>query len=327
MRNWTSAVLLACSLVASVTESRAETTLKVGTLAPPESPWGKVFKVWARAANERTSGAVTIQFFWNGQQGDENAMVGKIRTGQLDGAAVSAMGLGQIYKQVAVLQLPGLFSSWQKLDEARTALRPTMDPELDKQGFKIVGWGDVGVGRMMSSGYDVKVPDDIKRKQTFVIDGDPIDPMFYSVLGDVTPKQMGIPDVLVGLTSGTINFVNAPPLACEQLQWASRLDHIDTLATHYEIGALVVSSTKLRSLPADAQAVIMDTGRLAGEALTTSIRAADEQAFDRRKQRMTTYAPSAAEVALWNKLFADVRTRMRGTTFDAAVFDEAARHP
>ena len=53
--------------------------LKVGTLAPAESPWGKVFKVWQKGVKERTNGALELQFFWNGQQGDELAMVGKIR--------------------------------------------------------------------------------------------------------------------------------------------------------------------------------------------------------------------------------------------------------
>ena len=47
------------------------TTLKIGTLAPPDSPWGQVFKVWKRAVSERSSGAIDLQFFWNGQQGDD----------------------------------------------------------------------------------------------------------------------------------------------------------------------------------------------------------------------------------------------------------------
>ena len=71
----------------------AGTVLKVGTLAPKESPWGKVFTVWQKGFKERTKGAAEIPFFFNGTQGDERAMVGKIRTGQLDGAAVNAVGL------------------------------------------------------------------------------------------------------------------------------------------------------------------------------------------------------------------------------------------
>lgn len=300
--------------------------LKFGTLAPPESPWGKVFKVWARAIHDRTGGSVQIQLFWNGQQGDEAAMVGKIRTGQLDGAAITATGLSAIYKQTLVFQLPGLFASWAKLDAARAAMRPAMDAEFDKQGFKILGWGDIGVSRFMSYGFDVKTPADLKHKNVFYTTGDPIAPVLFSVLGDVTPKAMSDTEVLPQLTANAINVVDAPPLAAEQLQWASRLDHINTLPTHYEIGALVMSSPRIKSLPADAQAVILETGRVAGEALTTSIRAQDDAALARRKQRMTAYEPTPTETALWTKLFADTRARLRATVFNAAVFDEAVKY-
>ncbi|HEY1954184.1 MAG TPA: TRAP transporter substrate-binding protein DctP [Polyangiaceae bacterium] len=299
--------------------------LKFGTLAPPASPWGRVFRVWARATDERSHSAVQIQFFWNGTQGDEGAMVGKIRTGQLDGAAITALGLGQIYKQALLFQLPGIFASWEKLDAARNALRPQMDPEFERAGFKIVGWGDVGTGRFMSSGYEVRSPDDLKHKATFYEPSDPIDPMFYSVLGDITPRPVPIPEVLPGLTSNAITVVNVPPLVAEQLQWASRLDHLNTLPTHFEIGALVVKSSRLASLPADAQSAVLDTGRVAGEALTTTIRHEDDAAMARRRQRMTVHEPTATETAQWNRLFAETRARLRGTTFNAALVDEAVR--
>jgi TRAP-type C4-dicarboxylate transport system substrate-binding protein len=96
---------LAAALLLSVpgAASADPAVLKIGTLAPADSPWGQVFKVWKKSVEERTSGGVELQFFWNAQQGDESAMVGKIRTGQLDGAAIAAAGLGQIDKQVLVL--------------------------------------------------------------------------------------------------------------------------------------------------------------------------------------------------------------------------------
>src|SRR5580698_5653132 len=98
-------VVMLVTLVMGASTARADdsTTLKVGTLAPAESPWGQVFKIWAKGVNARTNGALSLQFFWNGQQGDEGAMVGKMRTGQLDGAAITATGLSMIYKHVLVL--------------------------------------------------------------------------------------------------------------------------------------------------------------------------------------------------------------------------------
>ena len=87
-------------------EARAAEVIKIGTLAPGASPWGQVFKVWAEAVSKKSEGRLELQFFYNGQQGDEGAMVGKMKAGQLDGAAVTAVGLGKIYKPILALQMP-----------------------------------------------------------------------------------------------------------------------------------------------------------------------------------------------------------------------------
>ena len=320
-------ILAALALVLGAKTARAEsTTLKIGTLAPAESPWGQVFKIWAKGVNERTNGALSLQFFWNGQQGDEGAMVGKMRTGQLDGAAITATGLSMIYKHVLVLQLPGLFRDWSKLDRAREAMKGSFDAEFEKQGFKILGWGDVGMAHLMTKGFEVHVPADLKHKNCFFIAGDPIEPMFYSVIGDVTPKQVSVPEILTGLTSNTINVVIAPALAAEQLQWASRLDHINTQPSGIGIGALVFANAKIKSLPADVQAALIETGKMAGDALTGRIRREDGAAFGRLKARMTAYEPNPGEQQQFEAIFAETRKRLRGTTFDPKVFDDAVRY-
>ena len=55
------------------------------------------------------------------QAGDENLMVQKIRSGQLDGAAVTVFGLAQTgVTDILVFQLPGLFTNWAKLDQPAT---------------------------------------------------------------------------------------------------------------------------------------------------------------------------------------------------------------
>jgi TRAP-type C4-dicarboxylate transport system substrate-binding protein len=321
-------LMAALTVMLSANAARADdgTTLKIGTLAPGESPWGQVFKVWAKGLNERTNGAVSLQFFWNGQQGDEGAMVGKMRTGQLDGAAITATGLSMIYKDVLVLELKGLFKDWDRLDVARTAMRAGFDAEFAKQGFKVVGWGDVGLSHFMSKGFDVRVPADLKHRSTFFLTGDPIEPMFYSIVGDVTPKQVSVPEILTGLTSNTINVMDAPALAAEQLQWASRLDHINTAVVNAEIGAIVFSSAKLKSLPADAAAALLETGKVATDALTVRIRREDAAAFARLKARMVAHDPNPEELGQWAKVFADTRARLRGATFDPKVFDDAVKY-
>src|SRR5262245_34024923 len=137
--------------------SAADETVKIGTLAPKASPWGKVFETWIKAVNEKSGGKMEIQFFYNGQQGDEDGMVAKIKSGQLDGAAVTGVGLGKVYKPILALQMPGLFTSWTKLDKARDAMKSELEKGAKDAGFFIGGWGDVGLVRAMSKGFAIKV--------------------------------------------------------------------------------------------------------------------------------------------------------------------------
>src|SRR5688572_1295669 len=132
-----------CGVTAATTANAEEIT--IGTLAPKHSPWGKVFRVWKQAVEKKSDGKLELKFFFNGQQGDEGAMVGKIRAGQLDGAAITSVGLSKIYTPILALQMPGLFSDWETLDKARDALKEKFEAGAAAEGFFISGWGDVGL--------------------------------------------------------------------------------------------------------------------------------------------------------------------------------------
>src|SRR5258706_8274496 len=132
-------------------------TLKLGSLAPRESPWGQILRVWAKAVKEKTGGAVTLDFYWNATQGDEAAQMGKVKSGQLDGAVVTAVGLGAIDHDVNVLQIPGLIGDWATLDRVRDSLKARFDDSFHKSGIELVGWGDVGLDRLFSKGFAIHV--------------------------------------------------------------------------------------------------------------------------------------------------------------------------
>ena len=93
LRRATLKLLGALTILAGVSfsvDAGAVEVIKVGTLAPKASPWGKVFTVWEKAVKEKSGGKLELQFFYNGQQGDEGAMVGKMKAGQLDSGSHEA---------------------------------------------------------------------------------------------------------------------------------------------------------------------------------------------------------------------------------------------
>lgn len=315
-------------------DSHQVTTIRIGTLAPSQSIWGKVFTIWQKGFKDRTNGAAEIQFFFNGTQGDEGAMVGKIRAGQLDGAAITAAGLGQIWAQVNALELP-FMKTWAKVDAARTALKPMIDTEFDKAGFKNLGDGDVGAAHLMSTGKEIHTPTDLKGQGSFVLRDDRILPVVFSTIGGMKVTPMSVPEVGSAI-GGTVSVILAPPLVASQLQWTGNLRTINTEVMGFGIGSLVMSSAKFKSLPADVQTALVDTGAITGRALTKAIRDADDATYKRFAignptaspvvpPTMKAYTPSPAEQAEWEKLYVQVKDKLQANgTFRADVLAKIA---
>ena len=300
--------------------------IKLGTLAPKDSAWGKVFGAWSKAVQEESGGAVKLTWFYNGSKGDEIAMVGKMRSKELDAAAITATGLAQIWPHVGALQMPGLFPTWAKLDAVREKLSPKFDKEFASQGFVILGKGDVGMAHLMSRGIAIRTPDDLKKAHPFYISGDPIGQKFLETVGVPSPKALAVPAILPAVSSrseGSINVINSPSIAAEQLGWAPHMTHINNLASGIGIGALVMSKETFDSLPADAKAVLERSGKNTGRLLTDRIRAIDDAAFNRLKGSKTVVDLNDAEKAAWAAVFTKVRNSLKAEgKIRADVFDE-----
>ena len=317
--------VIAATLGVTQTASAAE-EIKLGTLAPGDSAWGKVFKAWSKAVEDESGGAVKLTWYFNGTQGDEIAMVGKMRSKQIDGGAFTATGLSQIYPHIVALQMPGLFPTWAKLDAVREKTKGRFEKEFEAQGFRILGTGDVGIAHLMSRGAPVRTPDDLKKMHPFYISGDSIGQKFLETVGVASPRALGVPAILPALSSrseGAVDCINSPSIAAEQLQWGPHVDHINTMASGIGIGALIMNKERFGALPADAKAVIERTGKNTGELLSKRIRGIDDQAFGRLKANKTVVDSNPTEQAAWNEVFKKVRNALKAEgKIKADVFDE-----
>lgn len=317
------ALAAAAVAVGFAANADAAVTLKIGTLAPGDSAWGKEFKKWAKDVSDDTNGELVLDFQWNGQAGDEVLMVQKIRSGQLDGAAVTAVGLAQTgVTDVLLFQMPGLFPNWAKLDAVRNAMRPDFDAQFQAKGFTVLGWGDVGAAKTMSIGFEIHHPADLKGKGCFFIAGDPVGPKIFAAIGGINAKQVTVPEILPNISNGSIQVLTVPPLAAEQLQWASKVTHINTMTTGFGIGAIIVSTPKLQGLAPNHVAALTTRGAETASRLTNSIRNLDAGAFARLKANKAAYEPSEDEKKEWRDVFDQVRASLRGSVFTPGVFDK-----
>ncbi len=299
----------------SISSAASAETVTIGTSAPKHSPWGKVFRVWSLAVKKKSKGSLKLKFYWNNQQGSEPAMIGKMRAGQLEGAAVTAVGLGKIYKPILALQIPGLFYDWKTLDKARKVMMPDFKKGVKKAGFYLAGFGDVGLYYLMSVNKPIKKPSDMKTLKPYRLTGDGIIPVVAQTIG-FTARPLSIPEILPALTSGRIDVCLAPPLAAEQLQWAPQLNYLLDHAIGTGIGALVFSQKTLNRLSPEHRKILKKTGRKAAKMLTKRIRKEDKKALKRIRKKMTVTKLNRAQFKVWDKIFAKARKRLAQGTFD-----------
>lgn len=316
---------LAAMSASLAAEAKPETTLRIATLAPKNSAWGKVFRVWQKAVDQKTNGRLALEVYYNAVQGNEDGMVGKMKSGQLDGAVLTSVGLSRIHKDVLVLQLPGVVDSWSALDKVRSALAPELEKGFLKEGFVVLGWGDVGLVRQMSKGFAVRRPADLKGKRPAVWRNEPLGPLVYSKIGSVVPVPVSPTELLPALRAGRVNAVSAPSLAAEQLQWTSSLDHIGSQATVCAVGGSVMRKEALDNLPADLRETFLELQKKLGSSNAQRIRKLDGEAYTRLAKRMTVVDLTEADRQEWRKLLVPSIRQLSGGTYPKAMIEQVLK--
>ena len=316
------------SLVSLVFVSRTASAIeeiRIGTLAPRDSVWGRTLGAWAASVQQESGGQLRLSLYFGGSQGDEPALVAKVRDRSLDGAALGGSGLSAFVPDVIALELPGIYSSFSRLDRGRNAIRAKLAEGFDRAGVRLLAEGDLGVLRLFSRESEVKSPGDLKRMQTFVRSDDLLGKAFIDVLAFPSrPPVLSISQILGallpprapgdgGAAPPHVNVVFTSSLAVNELRWADMIEYMTPQPTAYGIGGVVIHSGKFDSLPPEARAILKRTADATGSLLSQRVRAADDQAYQklRAEKKVVELAEDARTewVEACKKLKSLVRSR------------------
>ena len=281
MKRLVAAWLLAVVLV-PLQLSAAEFTLKFATLAPAGSTWMNLLEEWGRSVHERSNGRLEFKFYPGGVQGDEPDVLKKIRFGQLHGGAFTGYGIGQMYSPARVLEMPFLFDNYAEIDHVRAQLMPEFEAGFQDRGYRLLGWMEVGFVYFFSQ-QPVDNFDDLKKRRIWLWQGDALGEAMFRA-GELAPVPLSITDVFTSLSTGLIDTVYCTPLASIALQWFTKTQYVADLPLTNGIGALVVSNKFFDGLPPDLQAVLTETGHVAGEKLIAATRIDNDKSLDVLKQ-------------------------------------------
>ncbi|MEQ1920045.1 MAG: TRAP transporter substrate-binding protein DctP, partial [Elusimicrobiota bacterium] len=241
-------------LLSSSAAAENVSVIKFATLAPDGSTWMKVLTELSKDLEKQTDGKLKFKFYSGGVAGDEKDVVKKIRIGQLHSAGFTGVGLGEVAPETRLLDAPWLFRSRSELEAVRSKYAKELNAAVEKGGFVLLGWTDLGSVYVFSKNL-IASPEDMKKEKMWVWEGDPIAIAAYKALG-VNPIPLSIVDVMQSLQTGMINGVYGPPLGVVALQWHSKLKHIYPVPIAESTGAVLVSKKFFDALP-DGQKKIL----------------------------------------------------------------------
>ena len=251
--------------------------LKFSTLAPQGSTWMKAFDAWGRELATKSQGRLTVKFYPGGISGDETDMLRKIRFGQLQGAALSGHGIGEIFPPARILETPFLFRDHDEIDAVRAKIQPVIDAGFRNNQYELIAWMEVGNIHFFSS-KPLASLEELSRRRIWQWQGDRFIDAFFNANG-WSSVALPITEVYTGLSTGLVDTVISTPLASIALQWASKTPYMSTQPMATGIGAVVVSNKFYTSLPADLRALLKSAGGPLSEKLIADTRRDDMKAL------------------------------------------------
>ena len=318
----TAALALLLSLPMAAHAQTVQITL--GTVAPKDSPWWEILNRMRQDWNKASNGAVEVQIFPGGVLGDENEMVDNIKIHQIQAVGVSGVALERIVPGVGALQLPMLVDSYEDLDRLRTALEPRLEAAMEKQGFKVLNWTDVGWVHFFTN-VRVSTPAALKKLNLFITADDSESEKLYRDLG-FKPVPLGITDLLTALQTGLIDAFDVPPLFALSNQSFGLAKNMVNVKWAPVIGATIIDLEVWKRIPAQLRPELLRIARASGKDLRAKIRASGEAAIVKMSQNgLTVVTPAPAELEQWREMAKTARDKLRGGMVPAADFDEAVR--
>ncbi|MFT3927583.1 MAG: TRAP transporter substrate-binding protein DctP [Myxococcales bacterium] len=294
--------------------AEGKTVIRLATLAPVGSTWDRVFKAWNKSLGDQTKGAVSIQFFNGGVAGDEKDVIRKMKLNQMDAGAFTTVGLAQIARPLSLLTTPGVIDGYEHLNKVRQTLAPELEAIFDKEGYKLLGWGDAGFGRVMSN-RPILMPSDYKAVRPWVPRDEAAFPEFMKIVG-ANGVPAGIPEVFPALQTGMIDTVMVSAIAAVALQWFRNVKFVAKEAQIPIVGATLIRKDFLATLPPDQLQHLTETGKKAHEVLLKQIAKEDETAYKALTTKLGlkefSMGATPEQVKAWADVGKELRKRLTG---------------
>ncbi|HEY4716922.1 MAG TPA: TRAP transporter substrate-binding protein DctP [bacterium] len=184
--------------------------IKVGTLAPANTPWIQnaldtivPFLAW------ESRNVMNVTIYAGGVMGEDTDILRKIKFGQLQGCGCTALGVFSAAPGMSVLTLPFIFRNYEEVDHITKKFRKNLESIFEKNGYILWGLIDTGFFYLYTQNKVASISD-LKKMKAVTWFGD-IERAFLNEVG-INYIPISVPEIVMSLQTGIINGAISPPL-------------------------------------------------------------------------------------------------------------------
>lgn len=253
---FTTAIISVGILATSTVQAQgADYQWRYASIAPPGTPWVGHGQAFRDALFENSGGAIDITMYNGGQLGSEVDTLKQMAQGRIDIGGFSMTGISAIVPEMSLTLAPYLFESYAEIDcTYDNYLIDVLSPLVEKAGFKIIQWNEIGWSNIMTQSKVIS-PDDMK-KLKMRASAAPTARQFYKALGT---NGIYIPfmEMSSALQTGLIQGAFMSTIPYVAMGFGKLAPHYTLLRDSHDAGAIMMNLDLWNSLDADLQAAIM----------------------------------------------------------------------
>jgi len=295
-------------------------TVKIASIVPAKSPWANALEEVGREWKKITGGLVDIRVYPGGIAGSEDDTLRKMRMGILGGAMLSNFGMQKILKDVYVLNIPFMIRSEEELQYVFERIQPTLEQQIETQGFKVLVWSSSGWVKFFSE-KPVVYPDDLKQHKLSFATGEPeLEQSFKKAGFHIVPMELK--DLMMGLQSGMVNAFYLPPLVAASGQYFGLCQNMCPLDVAPIIGGIVISDKVWAKIPAQYHEALQEVTRRITRRLLKEAAALEQEAIDTMKEHGLKIIPSPPDAyEKWSACVMQGTDELIGKAFSKEIYD------
>jgi TRAP-type C4-dicarboxylate transport system substrate-binding protein len=308
-------------LIAPQSAAAKTTTIKIATLAPDGSSYIQTLNDLNAELKLKTNNDVRLRIYPGGVLGDEKDMRRKMYVGQIHGAVLTSAGLSGIFSEMDVFQIPFLFENYDEVDYVVEKMDAFFKKGLKDKGYILLGWSEAGFIRLLST-HPIASLEDLRKAKVWTWEEAPMAKAIFDEAG-VSAIPLSLPDVLVGLQTGLVEVVYAPPAGAISLQWFTKTKYMTEVPLMYLIGGIVLKINVFNKLSPEHQQVLMELCAKYLDQLKLVVRQENKEAIKvMAKHGVKLIYPSEDQIEDFKRVAKNAMHNQTGKSFSAKVKNE-----